>query len=35
MPSSRLPAPVLIRYIKTGEITNVTTPVELAIRKSA
>ncbi|MFN8382473.1 MAG: LacI family DNA-binding transcriptional regulator [Anaerolineales bacterium] len=25
----------LIRYIKTGEITNVTTPVELVIRKSA
>lgn len=25
----------LIRYIKTGEVTNVTTPVELVIRKSA
>lgn len=33
--AGRLLAQNLIRYIKTGEITNVTTPVELVIRKSA
>lgn len=33
--AGRLLAQNLIRYIKTGEVTNVTTPVELVIRKSA
>lgn len=33
--AGRLLAQNLIRYIKTGEITNVTTSVELVIRKSA
>ncbi len=33
--AGRLLAQNLIRYIKTGEITNVTTPVELVVRKSA
>ena len=33
--AGQLLAQNLIRYIKTGEVTNVTTPVELVIRKSA
>lgn len=33
--AGRLLAQNLIRYIKTGEIANVTTPVELVVRKSA
>jgi hypothetical protein len=32
---SRLPAQTLIRYLKTGEIANVTILVELVICKSA